>query len=739
MGWESSEGPVPMTKDRLITWRVSELREWGIEPSCFMNYNKTQCTVNLPVTIYKTPDSVSISTVNHNGPMMEGNQYELQCDVLNVAPVQYLTVNWYKGQTLVNQTIFTDTIKTPVNKTSKLLIRPDRADDGAQYWCEAKLELGEEGPQPPLTNTSEHLNITVYFGPIINETKLPSIVSVFRGYPLVIVCEAEGNPKPTISWSVNSTDTVYSETLNITESTPEDLLCIANNSVGITTRRVKVSIQDSDCPVQLNPQRVVVKFGGPVSVDCSTYVSHKGMGWESSEGPVPMTTDRLITWRVSELREWGIEPSCFINHNKSQCTVNLPVTIYKTPDSVSISTVNHNGPMMEGNQYELQCDVLNVAPVQYLTVNWYKGQTLVNQTIFTDTIKTPVNKTSKLLIRPDRADDGAQYWCEAKLELGEEGPRPPPTNTSEHLNITVYYEPKINHCQDWSPTTGTSLNSYPNSYSLVGNPHPDISWKRESSLSQLNASILLNTYDSDQYEIIASNEHGYSTCIINITVEYPPKLNCSEGYEVKEKTPFQPPCVANGLPKPDVSFYKNGKLIELPYNPKWNDSGLYQLTASNKHGTVNSAFVLTILYAPVFHASQDKFVVAEDSNITLECNSSGNPEPKMSWSFENKTISTGRRRITLNIKKATSTSAGVYTCSAMNQFGHHEKNFEVEIRGNPPNYIPIITVVALVVALLVIIITLLICLWIKKKSTGSYQIQPVNQYEMRPLNNGGKC
>ncbi|XDV12575.1 hypothetical protein PO909_001206 [Leuciscus waleckii] len=243
MGWESSEGPVPMTKDRLITWRVSELREWGIEPSCFMNYNKTQCTVNLPVTIYKTPDSVSISTVNHNGPMMEGNQYELQCDVLNVAPVQYLTVNWYKGQTLVNQTIFTDTIKTPVNKTSKLLIRPDRADDGAQYWCEAKLELGEEGPQPPLTNTSEHLNITVYFGPIINETKLPSIVSVFRGYPLVIVCEAEGNPKPTISWSVNSTDIVYSETLTITESTPEDLLCIANNSVGITTRRVKVSIQ----------------------------------------------------------------------------------------------------------------------------------------------------------------------------------------------------------------------------------------------------------------------------------------------------------------------------------------------------------------------------------------------------------------------------------------------------------------------------------------------------------------
>ncbi|XDV12641.1 hypothetical protein PO909_001248 [Leuciscus waleckii] len=249
MGWVSSEGGVPLTRDSLITWRVPELREWDIEPACFINYNKTQCTVYLPVTIYKTPDSVSISTVNHNGPMMEGNQYELQCDVLNVAPVQNLTVNWYKGQTLVDQTIFTDTIKTPVSKTSKLLIRPDRADDGAQYWCEAKLELGEEGPRPPPTNTSDPLSITVYFKPIINETKLPSIVSVFRGYPVVIVCEAEGNPKPTISWNVNSNNIVYSKTLTITDSTPEDLHCIANSSAGNTTRSVKVSIQENYVPI----------------------------------------------------------------------------------------------------------------------------------------------------------------------------------------------------------------------------------------------------------------------------------------------------------------------------------------------------------------------------------------------------------------------------------------------------------------------------------------------------------
>lgn len=79
--------------------------------------------------------------------------------------------------------------------------------------------------------------------PIINETKLPSIVPVFRGYPDVLVCEAEGNPKPTISWSLGTNHTINSETLNISESTPENVNCTASNSVGRTTRHVKVSIQ----------------------------------------------------------------------------------------------------------------------------------------------------------------------------------------------------------------------------------------------------------------------------------------------------------------------------------------------------------------------------------------------------------------------------------------------------------------------------------------------------------------
>lgn len=92
--------------------------------------------------------------------MFEGQQYTLECTVQNVAPVQNLTVTFYKGRTaLREQSNSSQGGKGPVTKIFTLNISPSEEDDGVQYSCEAKLDL--EMPQPPLV-ASQNISSTVY-------------------------------------------------------------------------------------------------------------------------------------------------------------------------------------------------------------------------------------------------------------------------------------------------------------------------------------------------------------------------------------------------------------------------------------------------------------------------------------------------------------------------------------------------------------------------------------------------
>ncbi|XP_050961496.1 vascular cell adhesion protein 1-like [Labeo rohita] len=262
------------------------------------------------------------------------------------------------------------------------------------------------------------------------------------------------------------------------------------------------------CPVQFSQKSVVVEYGGSVAVNCTASVPHYGMGWEASEGGVDKTSAIVVTWRVSDLREWDIKPFCYINYDithDTPCEEELPVTVYKTPDSVTIGIVNHRGPMKEGKQYELQCDVQDVAPVQNLTVKWYKGQTLLDQTTFTDTSITPVNEVAKLLITADRADDGAQYRCKAELNLGAEGPQPPPTKTSKPLNAEVNYKPKHSN----STETIVKNNEVTLDCTVKAKPAPTYTWHSEHLKEKINSPVLLSSKLSPgNYTCTATNSQG---------------------------------------------------------------------------------------------------------------------------------------------------------------------------------------------------------------------------------------
>ncbi|KAF4077777.1 hypothetical protein AMELA_G00211850 [Ameiurus melas] len=260
----------------------------------------------------------------------------------------------------------------------------------------------------------------------------------------------------------------------------------------------------------LEPSSLVVEYGAQASANCSTNSSHKGMGWEASQGGVDMVTNvTLLTWTVPSLTHWDIKPMCYMNlASEKQILKFLPVTIYKLPDTLSVSLKNCSG--IEGETCLLQCDVQNVAPVQYLKVIWYRQQFLMTNSSFNETAIEPVNKIVNLKIQLSRNDDGAKYWCEAKLELGPEGLRPRLRKKSEPVSIAVQYKPVFsNDTEKMILEAGNGeiiLNC-----TVRANPPSKYTWNVApgTEKNELHSSSpLLSVSQPGNYTCTASNQYG---------------------------------------------------------------------------------------------------------------------------------------------------------------------------------------------------------------------------------------
>ncbi|KAL1005113.1 hypothetical protein UPYG_G00054700 [Umbra pygmaea] len=199
-------------------------------------------------------------------------------------------------------------------------------------------------------------------------------------------------------------------------------------------------VTDAKC-LTIKPDRLVVKYGDPAYANC-TSATPEIMGWEAIQGGVSLTDDprTFLLWTVKTLTDYNIKPTCFLEGGK--CKKDLNVAVYKPPANVSMS--GPAGPMVEGKLYEYRCRVQDVAPASCLYVSLYKAFTTSSKTEIvshppntTNTIKVPQSGEYPLLFLPSRGDDGAQLWCSARLEMGEQGPQPPPQMDSEHLTLSV--------------------------------------------------------------------------------------------------------------------------------------------------------------------------------------------------------------------------------------------------------------------------------------------------------------
>ncbi|XP_034769519.2 vascular cell adhesion protein 1-like isoform X1 [Acipenser ruthenus] len=288
------------------------------------------------------------------------------------------------------------------------------------------------------------------------------------------------------------------------------------------------SASSAVCDVHIDPSRVVVRFGDPVTVNCSTTRGDVlGAGWESSVSPVNEPNSKIAVWNVSSLTVWDAEPKCFINYMNEprQCAEKLDLVIYKYPENVSLIAPDF---MKIGEESNITCQVLDVAPIRYLSVKLYKGDEQLGNRSFThSSTRFPVNESIPFPVTPTRADNGVEYTCVAELKLGPGGPKLNPAKRSPPLKIPVFYKPSllsaaeenVEVCEGGSIVLNCSAD---------GSPAPTYEWKypkadnvqeiTKDGVSTVN--ITRASYSNARvYECHAKNTYGVAMKNITLTVK----------------------------------------------------------------------------------------------------------------------------------------------------------------------------------------------------------------------------
>ncbi|XP_060945161.1 vascular cell adhesion protein 1-like [Limanda limanda] len=239
---------------KTITWTVEKMMEWKTTPKCY--YTKTdgvQCCTRLDVVVYKLPDLVSVSFFNHSGPLVESRNYTLQCEVQQVAPINNVLVTFFRGQTQLGQRQLLNEQKEPVTKFFSLDISTTKEDDGAQYWCQAELELGPDGPQPPPMVASKKVIATVHYKPGELAPSPPDLITLTQGDRLELNCTAEGNPRPSYTWTSlpDGVPPSNSSVLTIESVASGDegqYTCSVSNNLGTNTVMFQVAVKPNITP-----------------------------------------------------------------------------------------------------------------------------------------------------------------------------------------------------------------------------------------------------------------------------------------------------------------------------------------------------------------------------------------------------------------------------------------------------------------------------------------------------------
>ncbi|CAG5054402.1 unnamed protein product [Parnassius apollo] len=204
------------------------------------------------------------------------------------------------------------------------------------------------------------------------------------------------------------------------------------------------------------------------------------------------------------------------------------------------------------------------------------------------------------------------------------------------------------------------------------------------------------------YKCEASNIIGKDSHQIDLIVEYPPTIKYGRKFvNAREGERIRILCEVDGVPKPEVKWTFNGALIKkslhqqiyrdntLSFEATMSTAGSYTCEAINKLGTASKTTeVVTYAPASIVPPIQSSLESIVGNSLTLPCQASGYPKPKIEWTFINehkdlRKLSTSDASGALHLSRVQVDQSGFYFCFARNAGGSANIAYEVQILAPP--------------------------------------------------------
>ncbi|RMX58472.1 hypothetical protein pdam_00022152, partial [Pocillopora damicornis] len=459
--------------------------------------------------LYLFTDKPEIATHPHNIRTREGQNVTLYC---NATGNPALTISWYKNEYPISND--SRIILSPGHE--QLTIRNVNRKDSGNYTCRANNSVGTD------TSNASTINVQYLDKPDIYSTDMRPA----EGTAVKISCIVDGQPTPTVSWTMNGSPLNTSgnsriflrngdkqlNIMNLSRTDSGEYRCVAQNSRGNISSNASVLSVQHQPEIALNPLNATKVEGENITWSCN-----------ATGNPEP-----IISWIFCGSNiNTTYNPRIVFSKGRQEMTITSIIRTdngeYQCMASNMLGNVSSRVATLDVlYQPEIVLHPLNATKVEGENITWSCNATgnpepNISWIFYGSHIKTTYNPRiafskgrQKMTITSIIRMDSGEYQCMATNMLGNVSSR---VATLDLPLITIHPERK-------TPMQGEKITL---SCNATGNPEPSISWVKDGSpinsnsrinFSQGNKRLTITNIsrtDSGKYRCVARNRVGNDT------------------------------------------------------------------------------------------------------------------------------------------------------------------------------------------------------------------------------------